>query len=127
MIVTAATSAAPARRRTRSARTQQVSSRQPLAVEQGRPGRASFGTYLVATILITAALLFYVFLHVGNLRVGYELSQTRGEQLKLVQDNRALKTEIGTLSAPARVRGLASEKLGMVPAERIVNLIGGAR
>ena len=87
--------------------------------------QAGFLTYVLATILITAALLFYVYLRVGSLQLGYLLTSERQQQLKLVLDNRALKTEIGTLSAPGRIRRMATEKLGMVPAERIIDLTGG--
>lgn len=88
---------------------------------------AGFGTYVFATILITASLVFYVFLRVGSLQLGYRLSRERHQQIGLVQENRMLKTEIGTLSAPARIRQLAASKLGMVPAEHIVDLSEAAR
>ena len=101
--------------------------RQAGAAASTKSREASFWTYVFATILITGALLFYVYLHVGSLRLGYELSDLRSSQLKLVQENRALKTEIGSLSGPARIRRLAREKLGMVPAEKIVDLTGGTR
>ncbi|MFH1807245.1 MAG: hypothetical protein ABIJ09_00770 [Pseudomonadota bacterium] len=84
--------------------------------------RAGFGTYVLAMILIAASLVFYVFLRVSSLQLGYQLSQARTDQLKLVQENRALKTEIGTLSAPGRIRSLSTGTLGMVPAEHIIDL-----
>lgn len=91
--------------------------------ESHTPGsRASFGTYLLAAIIITASLTFYVFLRVSSLHLGYVLTQSRQEQLQLVMDNRALETEISTLSSPARIRELASKELGLVPGDRLVQL-----
>jgi cell division protein FtsL len=84
--------------------------------------QSSFGTYLFAVAFIVTALTFYVYFRVGSLRVGYNLTQARQEQLKLVMENRALKTEISMLSAPSRIRTLATEQLQMVPADRIVDL-----
>lgn len=84
--------------------------------------QSSFGSYLFAVAIIVTALTFYVYFRVGSLRVGYNLTQARQEQLKLVMENRALKTEISMLSAPSRIRTLATEQLQMVPADRIVNL-----
>jgi cell division protein FtsL len=97
----------------------------PSHVGTARP-RASFGTYFLAAAIITAALTFYVFLRVSSLHLGYVLTQSRQDQMRLVLENRALKTEIGTLSTPARIRRLASEKLGMVPGEKLVDLAEGA-
>jgi cell division protein FtsL len=88
--------------------------------------RASFGTYFLAAAIITAALTFYVFLRVSSLHLGYVLTQARQDQMRLVLENRALKTETGTLSTPSRIRRLAGEKLGMVPGEKLVNLGEGA-
>jgi len=84
--------------------------------------QSSFGSYLFAVAVVVAALTFYVYFRVGSLRVGYNLTQTRQEQLKLVMENRALKTEISMLSAPSRIRTIATEQLQMVPADRIVDL-----
>ena len=83
---------------------------------------SSFGTYLSAVALIVAALTFYVHFRVGSLRIGYQLTQARQDQLALVMENRALKTEIGMLSAPSRIRTIATQQLQMVAADRIVDL-----
>lgn len=84
--------------------------------------RASFGSYLLACAMITAALSFYVHLHVTSLRIGYRLTDLRQQQLKLVLQNRALKTEVGTLTAPARMQSLANGKLGMVAPQELIEI-----
>lgn len=86
---------------------------------------AGFGHYVLGFVMITAALLFYVYLHVGTLAIGYQLSQIRAEQLKLVRENRALQTEVGSLSTPSRIRQIATEKLGMRSAHKILTIEGG--
>ncbi|MBN2359402.1 MAG: cell division protein FtsL [Deltaproteobacteria bacterium] len=72
--------------------------------------------------MVAAALTFYVYFRVGSLRVGYQLTQARQDQLQVVMENRALKTEISMLSAPSRLRAIAAQQLQMVPADRIVDL-----
>lgn len=94
----------------------------PKGETEHRSNKASFGTYCIAVALITGALTFYVYLRVSSLSFGYLLTQQRQQQLQLVQENRALKTEIGTLSSPRRIRSVAVEKLGMAPAEQFVEL-----
>jgi cell division protein FtsL len=84
--------------------------------------KCSFGSYLFAVALVAASLTFYVYFRVGSLRVGYQLTQARQDQLQLVMENRALKTEIGMLSAPSRIRAIATQQLQMTPADRIVDL-----
>lgn len=93
----------------------------------GASDPASFLNFVVAAAAITAALLFYIYFRVESLRLGYILTQHQQTQLRLVLENRALKTEIGTLTSPARLRRLAEEKLGMVPAKHIVDLTASQR
>lgn len=88
--------------------------------------RAGFTDFVLAAVMITAALVFYVYLHVSTLAIGYELSQIRSDQLSLLRENRALKTEVGSLAAPSRIRKIANQKLGMQPARKIER-IGGAQ
>ena len=77
--------------------------------------------------MIATALTFYVYFRVGSLHVGYQLTRARQDQLQLVMENRAPKTEIGMLSAPTRIRTIATQQLQMVTADRIVDLQGVTR
>ena len=86
------------------------------------PGRAGFFSYACAAILIVGSLVFYVSLRVHSLDLGYQLTRLRQQQMQLVLDNRALHTEVSTLSAPARIRKLAIDRMGMVPALQIVEI-----
>ena len=81
--------------------------------------RAGFADFVVAAVMITGALLFYVYLHVSTLAIGYDLSRIRNDQLNLLREQRALKTEVGSLAAPGRIRKIANEQLGMQPARKI--------
>lgn len=94
------------------------------AQQSAKTGLAGFFDYILAAALMTGALVFYVYLHVSTLAIGYELSQTRHEQLNLLRENRALKTEVGSLAAPSRIRKIANEKMGMHPARKIERIKG---
>ncbi len=82
-------------------------------------GRARFGDYVIAAVMLTAALVFYVYLHVSTLAIGYDLSRIRADQLRMVRENRALTTEVGSLAAPSRIRRIARTSLGMQAARKI--------
>lgn len=75
-------------------------------------------------LLILAAALLYVWQHVQVVRLGYEIEQLRETQAALVQENKALKLELGQLRSLKRVEEIARKRLGMVtPAPGQVILI----
>ncbi|MEW5849031.1 MAG: hypothetical protein AB2A00_09455 [Myxococcota bacterium] len=80
------------------------------------PG-AGMGTHMVAAVMLVSAVLFLAWVRVAALHLGYELGKLRHEQDVLVQERNALEVEIGFLKSPARLRDLAVNKLGMVPAQ----------
>jgi len=76
---------------------------------------AGMATHMIAAVLVVAAVLFLAWVRVASLHRGYELGRLRAEQDKLVEENRSLQVEIGTLRAPANLTGIARTRLGMVP------------
>lgn len=87
----------------------------------GRPtfqdAPAGMATHMLAAVMVVCAVLFLAWVRVAALHRGYELGRLRAEQDRLLQDNRALQVEIGTLRAPSSLNGLARNKLKMVPAQ----------
>jgi len=64
--------------------------------------------------LILAGVLLYVWQHVHVVRLGYEIEQLREHQATLVQENKALRLEMGQLRSLKRVEAIARKRLGMV-------------
>lgn len=70
---------------------------------------------LLATFaFITMAALMYVGRRHAVLRYGYQLSRASQRVAVLRESNRRLDIELAMLSAPERIRGLATQ-LGMIP------------
>jgi cell division protein FtsL len=87
---------------------------------------AGVGTHILAAALVLASVLFLAWVRVSTLHLGYEMGRLRAEQDKLLQENRALQVELGTLRSQAQLMGLA-RKLNMVPpqAASVVERAGG--
>lgn len=64
--------------------------------------------------LILVGVLLYVWQHIHVVRLGYEIERLREEQAALVQENKALKLEMGQLRSLKRVEEIARQRLGMV-------------
>ncbi|MBP9086714.1 MAG: cell division protein FtsL [Kofleriaceae bacterium] len=68
----------------------------------------------VTFAFITMAALMYVGRRHAVLRYGYQLSRASQRVAALRESNRRLDIELAMLSAPERIRGLATQ-LGMIP------------
>ena len=64
--------------------------------------------------LLIGLCLVQVWLRLQVLHLGYELSEARRMQLRLVHDQRELEVELATLRDPHRIGELARRRLGMV-------------
>ena len=69
---------------------------------------AGVGAFLVGV------LLFSAWQHFELLRHGYRIEQMQKERAAEEEVNRHLRLEIDTLRSPARIEGLATNRLGMV-------------
>lgn len=92
--------------------------------------RAMTIAMVIAAVLVTAAGVIRVARQHEVLRLGFELSR-RSEQLgRLQEDRRRLELELATLTAPDRIRRLATQ-LGMAPVSpdriRVISPQGAAR
>lgn len=65
-------------------------------------------------VVLVLVLLFSAWQHFELLRHGYRLEQAQRDRAEEAQVNRHLRLEIETLSAPARIEKLATERLGMI-------------
>jgi cell division protein FtsL len=65
-------------------------------------------------VLILAGALLYVWQHIHVDRLGYEIEGMRETEAALVQENKALRLEMGQLRSLKRVEEIARRRLGMV-------------
>jgi len=72
-----------------------------------------FSTVALGVLILVGALL-YVWQHTYVVRLGYEIERQREKQAALVQENKALKLEMGQLRSLKRVEEMARKRLGMV-------------
>ena len=83
-----------------------------------RPGIRWESLEFISTVtlgaLILVGALLYVWQHIHVVRLGYEIEGLREEQAALVQENKALKLEMGQLRSLKRVEEIARTRLGMV-------------
>jgi cell division protein FtsL len=70
-------------------------------------------TIALGALILVGALL-YVWQQIHVVRLGYEIEGLREEQAALVQENKALKLELGQLRSLKRVEEIARQRLGMV-------------
>ena len=65
-------------------------------------------------VFLVSVVLFSAWQHFEQLRYGYRLEQVQRERAAEAELNGHLRLEVETLSAPARIERLATERLGMV-------------
>lgn len=65
-------------------------------------------------VLILAGALFYVWQHVQVVHQGYDMERLREQHASLIQENKALRLELGQLRSLRRVEEIATMRLGMV-------------
>lgn len=84
----------------------------------GTPLAVIFGEILPAAIavgLLALVGIVHVTSRVMVVKMGYELSRLDAQTTELLRENDALKLELATLKAPARLETLARTKLGLGP------------
>lgn len=88
-----------------------------LVRQRDRRRRRELTRVLAAVLPIAMALLGYVWINLRLVNIGYEVGRLERELEREEDKQREMLVEEAYLSSPARVRGLASERLGMVDAE----------
>jgi len=78
--------------------------------------------YGAAIVAIAISAIGYLALRFETIRLGYEISEARREERKLIEQRRELELEAASLRHPRRIEVFAREALSMeVPkADRIV-------
>lgn len=98
--------------------------------KRGESGAASMRSVIIAMVLVACALTAVGVIRVTRqheiLRLGYQLSKHSDQVKQLEEMRRRLELERATLTAPDRIRHLATE-LGMTPVapDRIRIVVAG--
>ena len=78
--------------------------------------QARFGLlWTLAVIAAAAAFCVHLALRFENVRLGYEVTETRNERERLIETSRLLTTEAATLRSADRVEAVARGTLNMSP------------
>lgn len=79
--------------------------------------KAWLASFSLVSLLVGLAL-FYVWLRLQVVHMGYVLASTTKLQNQIEHENRELKVELATLTSPDRLEAMARRRLGMMPPER---------
>jgi cell division protein FtsL len=76
----------------------------------------------LAVLLLAAVGVLHVTSRVMVVKLGYEVSRLDARSVELQRENDALKVELATLSAPARLAPKARQQLGMEVPRQVIPL-----
>ena len=86
----------------------------PIVREVDRERHLEMWRSVAVGVFLVGVLLFSAWQHFELLRHGYRIEQMQQERAAEEEVNRHLRLEIDTLRSPARIEGLATNRLGMV-------------
>jgi len=75
--------------------------------------RRQKGCVIALLVLFMLSSIGYVWSTFENTQVGYELSELKTMELRLLEANRKLRAELAFLKSPANLEELATQKLGL--------------
>jgi cell division protein FtsL len=88
------------------------------AIENREGSGSKVSSFILAVCVIVAAALLYVWSHLKNTQLKYQMAEEISVRSSLQEENRKLKVEIATLKSPKRIEAIAREKLNMAYPER---------
>ena len=75
-------------------------------------------TFLLSLLVMVAVALVYVWSHLHNTQLKYQIAEEMTVRDSLIEENRRLKMEIATLKSPQRIESIARDKLKLQYPER---------
>ena len=91
----------------------------PRAVVEARAGAGlRVSTFLLSLLVMVAVALVYVWSHLYNTQLKYQIAEEMTVRDNLMEENRRLKVEIATLKSPQRIESIARDKLKLQYPER---------
>jgi cell division protein FtsL len=73
---------------------------------------------LIALGLFMPAVLAYIWLHVQQVNLSYDLARAQKQKKELTETNKKLRIQLANLKAPERIEQIALTKLGLRPAAK---------
>jgi cell division protein FtsL len=70
---------------------------------------------IMSAALVTASLIFLVWVKMSQVQLGYEIHRQQSDLVKLRQEKNALEVEVSALRRPERLLRLAAERLDLHP------------
>ena len=91
----------------------------PRAAVEARAGAGlRVSTFLLSLLVLVAVALVYVWSHLYNTQLKYQIAEEMTVRDNLMEENRRLKVEIATLKSPQRIESIARDKLKLQYPER---------
>jgi cell division protein FtsL len=75
---------------------------------------ALIGPYLLAIILFTISIFFYLWTRVSVITLNYEIGSLSAREEALIQENRELKLQLGTIITPENLERIGKNELGLI-------------
>jgi len=75
-------------------------------------------TFVLSLLVLVAVALVYVWSHLHNTQLKYQIAEEMTVRDSLIEENRRLKVEIATLKSPQRIESIARDKLKLQYPER---------
>ncbi len=75
-------------------------------------------TLILSLLVLVAVALVYVWSHLHNTQLKYQIAEEMTVRDNLMEENRRLKMEIATLKSPQRIESIARDKLKLQYPER---------
>lgn len=101
-----------------SAKSLGAQKRERAAREDRHQRRRRVTAIAVLALGLIGIVLLHVWLRLQVVHMGYVLATTSKLQGQLEQENRELKVELATLTAPDRLEAMARRRLGLRPPEK---------
>jgi len=79
---------------------------------------------LLSILSIVFAVIFYIWIRLEVIKLGYDISAANREQVRLVQKNKELRISLSDLRSPKRIEKIAWDRLGLhyPKADEVINL-----
>lgn len=68
---------------------------------------------LLGILSVVMVSIFYIWVHLEIIKLGYEVSEAARHQIELTQENKRLKIEFSNLKSPERIERIARERLNL--------------
>lgn len=66
---------------------------------------------LLGILSVVIVSIFYLWIRLEVIKLGYEISEASRYQMELIQENKRLKIELSNLKSPERIERIARENL----------------